>query len=249
MTKTKPQARHRRACRPVTPLTGLTENLQPVRSLAAVSVTGVALSVLSGGVAQADETSALDIAPKALPATATAAAPKAAVNPAVTASSSAKWSLAAAVEVEAEAPVEPEEVTVTAHDDSSEGADRSYERTALEANFAPPSTAGGAAGVAAQYIGVPYVWGGETPAGFDCSGLVKYVYAQLGYSLPHSSSGIAASGYVISAAEAQPGDIVYYPYGHVGIYVGNGQMIHATTPGRTVEQAPIFGSGYYFVRL
>ncbi|WP_426624942.1 C40 family peptidase [Leifsonia sp. McL0607] len=102
--------------------------------------------------------------------------------------------------------------------------------------------------VAQQYIGVPYVYGGATPAGFDCSGYVMYVYAQFGISLPHSVSGQAAMGKRISIQDAQPGDIVIMP-GHDGFYAGNGNIMDAPDSGRSISIRPIWTSDYYIVRL
>ena len=104
------------------------------------------------------------------------------------------------------------------------------------------------AAVAQQYQGVPYVFGGATPAGFDCSGFVSYVYAQFGIALPHSVSGIAASGTAIATEAALPGDIVTLP-GHNGIYLGNGMFIDAPDYGDVVRIRPIYDSGYYIVRI
>ncbi|MDO5049330.1 MAG: NlpC/P60 family protein [Actinomycetaceae bacterium] len=252
MAKNKVQARHRRACRPVTPLTELTDSLSPVRGVATVSVTGLALTVLGSGVATAAPESALELAPNALPA-AQPAQPIAQANPAVIAPSDIEWAAFDDVDVEIEI-IEEEPVVeeVVVEDRAAAVADRSYERESLtdiatEQVAVPGASAGGAVGIASQYIGVPYVWAGASPNGFDCSGLVQYVYAQLGYSLPHSTWGIAASGTSIPASAAQPGDIVYYG-GHVGIYAGNGMMIHAPQPGRSVEYASVYGAPSY-IRL
>lgn len=102
--------------------------------------------------------------------------------------------------------------------------------------------------VAKQYIGTPYVYGGATPAGFDCSGYVMYVYAQFGISLPHSVSGEAARGTRISINDAQPGDLIIMP-GHDGFYAGNGNIMDAPDTGRSISIRPIWTSDYYVVRL
>ena len=102
--------------------------------------------------------------------------------------------------------------------------------------------------VATQYIGTPYVYGGATPAGFDCSGFVMYVYAQFGISMPHSSAGQGAMGTRISEADAVPGDLVIMP-GHDGFYAGNGMILHAPYAGASVRVQPIWTSDYYIVRI
>lgn len=102
--------------------------------------------------------------------------------------------------------------------------------------------------VALQYQGVPYVYGGATPAGFDCSGFVMYVYAQFGISLPHSSTAQGAAGTRISLADAQPGDLVIMS-GHDGFYAGNGNILHAPYEGASVRVQPLWTSDYYIVRL
>ncbi|PPG39719.1 C40 family peptidase [Pseudoclavibacter sp. RFBA6] len=102
---------------------------------------------------------------------------------------------------------------------------------------------------ASQFIGVsPYVFGGATPDGFDCSGLVKYVFGLHGVDVAHGVSAQAAAGTRVS--DPQPGDLVIFPNFHVGIYAGNGQMIDAPTEGRMVELGGLdAGGSYYFVRL
>ncbi len=102
--------------------------------------------------------------------------------------------------------------------------------------------------VASQYQGVPYVFGGATPAGFDCSGFIMYVYAQFGISLPHSSVGQGAAGTRISIEDAVPGDLVIMP-GHDGFYAGNGNILHAPYTGQKVRIQPIWTSDYYIVRI
>jgi len=109
---------------------------------------------------------------------------------------------------------------------------------------APPNVHGGVVGVAMHYLGVPYVWGGASPRGFDCSGLVMYVYSQIGVSLPHSSYAQAAMGTPVSMSQLEPGDLVFFTgASHVGIYIGGGQFIHAPHTGDVVKISSL--SGYY----
>jgi peptidoglycan DL-endopeptidase CwlO len=99
-----------------------------------------------------------------------------------------------------------------------------------------------AAAIAARYLGVPYRWGGASPSGFDCSGLVMYVYAQLGISLPHYTVAQYHMGVAVSRSQLQPGDLVFFDgLGHVGIYIGQNQFIHAPHTGDVVKVSSITG--------
>jgi cell wall-associated NlpC family hydrolase len=110
------------------------------------------------------------------------------------------------------------------------------------ATVAPPSTHGGVVGIAMRYLGVPYRWGGASPSGFDCSGLVMYVYAQVGVSLPHSSYAQYGAGVPVSRDQLEPGDLVFFNgLGHVGIYIGGNQMIHAPHTGDVVKISSLTG--------
>jgi cell wall-associated NlpC family hydrolase len=109
---------------------------------------------------------------------------------------------------------------------------------------APPPTHSSVVSIAEQYLGVPYRWGGASPSGFDCSGLVMYVFAQVGVSLPHSSYAQYGMGSPVSRDQLQPGDLVFFDgLGHVGIYVGGGSFIHAPHTGDVVKISSI--SGWY----
>jgi len=93
-----------------------------------------------------------------------------------------------------------------------------------------------AASIALHYLGVPYRYGGASPSGFDCSGLVMYVYAQLGVSLPHNAAAQYGYGVPVSQDQLEPGDLVFFDgLGHVGIYIGGGQFIHAPHTGDVVK--------------
>ena len=105
------------------------------------------------------------------------------------------------------------------------------------------STAQAIVNAAYSQLGVPYVYGGTTPGvGLDCSGLVQYCHAVAGISLPRTSQAQGGCGVAVSSP--QPGDLVCYGT-HIGIYIGNGQMIHAPHTGDVVKIAAVYGSPWY----
>ncbi len=109
----------------------------------------------------------------------------------------------------------------------------------------PDSRYGGVVGIAMQYLGVPYRWGGADPSGFDCSGFLMYVYAKVGVSLPHNAAMQYGLGTAVSKAELQPGDLVFFDgLGHNGMYIGGGQFIHAPRTGDVVKISSLSDSWY-----
>lgn len=102
--------------------------------------------------------------------------------------------------------------------------------------------------IAKQYQGVPYRSGGSTPSGFDCSGFTKYVYAQIGVTLPRSSAAQRNAGTRVSRADAKPGDLIWSP-GHVGIYLGGNLQIDAPRPGKSIQVRSIWQSNPQFIRV
>lgn len=114
----------------------------------------------------------------------------------------------------------------------------------------PPVTSGytgqDIVNLAKKYLGVPYVWGGTTPSGFDCSGLVQYVYKEIGVYLPRVTYDQVNVGQTVSRNDLQPGDLIFFTsegnpsdIGHVGIYAGNNEFIHAPAPGSVVKYSSL----------
>lgn len=122
-------------------------------------------------------------------------------------------------------------------------ASRSGDSRALLEALPAPDTKRAAIAIqfALKQIGDRYVWGASGPDGWDCSGLTSTAWGKAGVSLPHSSSQQFSSGKQIPRSELAPGDLVYFysPISHVGLYLGNGKMVHAPNPSRSVEISPI----------
>jgi len=256
VTASAVRARHRSARRPVTPLTDFataaTGSLAQVgrRTAVVAASTGLMVSVVAvpagAATTSGDQAALPSVDTAALTASAKTALETA---PVVTAPADAAWTFEAPAAT-AVVP-EPEPVRVVERSVSRSTQRATVETAAVEATAAavPQSVAGNAVlEIAARYVGTPYVSGGTTPDGFDCSGFVSYVYAQLGISLPRTSSAIKAAGTVISAAEAQPGDLIWSP-GHISIYAGGDQQIDSPRPGKTVQFRSIWQSSPTYIRI
>lgn len=114
----------------------------------------------------------------------------------------------------------------------------------------PPNTSPGsrAAGIAAAQVGVPYRYGGSSPTGFDCSGLVYFSYGEIGRPVPRTTSGLWQSAAPVEKSQLQPGDIVFFridgKMSHVGMYLDDGQFVHAPASGRQVSVESLYSDFY-----
>ncbi|ACZ22974.1 cell wall-associated hydrolase, invasion-associated protein [Sanguibacter keddieii DSM 10542] len=162
--------------------------------------------------------------PEPEPVRAPAAASRTAERTSIATDTQTETEAAAPVEVAAEAPV--------------------------EAAAAVPASASGSAvlDIAGRYVGVPYVSGGASPDGFDCSGFTQYVFAQLGINLPRQSGAQAQAGTVVSREDAQPGDLIASP-GHIAIYAGGNSQIDAPRPGKSIQFREIWQTNPTFIRI
>ena len=131
--------------------------------------------------------------------------------------------------------------TATADAGSTDAAPAAVAEAPIDLPPTDGSIGAQAVSIAMQYLGVPYVWGGSSPGGFDCSGLTSYVYAQLGIGLSHYTGSQWNEGTRVPADQLLPGDLVFFhsDLHHMGMYIGNGQMIHAPQTGDVVKIAPL----------
>ena len=251
MTARTTGARHRAARRP---LAGLNQNAAVVGRRAAVVATagGILVSAFAttAHAAPVENSTATKLSTVDLGALTAQAREALQAAPVVTVAQDAQIqvetiSAETAVKVEA-APAPKTKVTTR-----KAATSRTSERSSSSVDVPAGAANSAAASIALRYVGVRYVVGGASPSGFDCSGLVSYVYAQLGIDLPHQSRGILDSPRTtqISASQARPGDLIWSP-GHISIYLGDGKQVEASRPqGWKVGVHSIWQSNPVYLRV
>ncbi len=260
--------RHRAAVRPTTPLSTFAAQLQAGVGTAGRRGAVIAASsglVVSLGVTAADAApigDAVEEKPRAAPTAEVVAPVVDEVEQQLTVAADVETVSVGAVTAQVVAPPPPPPpppppvVVAPTRAASTDRVSRSEQRTTTKAAAAPaPAVTGDLSSsranvmaVAARYVGTPYRYGGTTPSGFDCSGFVQYVFAQVGVSLPRTSSAQAGAAVRISRSEAQPGDLVFMP-GHIGIYAGGNLMYDSPTTGKSVSKREMWSSDFGFYRV
>lgn len=263
MSQRTAAGRYRADRRPVTPLTTLGQYVTgPAgrRAAAAAASTGIIFTMTAAGsIASPNTGSTVGKAPTVRPVD---SSDTVSTGPTVSVDEDVSWSFVSAASGSSATPPPPPPPPVvrTAPTQRTQAASRSRTRTpapepAAQSAPAPqassaPATGTGAAIVAEarKYVGTPYVHGGGSPGAFDCSGFTSYVFSKFGANLPRSSGAQRGAGRVVSAAEARPGDLVWWP-GHVGIYTGNGNHIAARNPGTPLYESKLFRGGATYIRV
>lgn len=255
MTTARPRGRYRAQVRPKTPLSVLSDavstNAGTVGRRSAVLAASSGLVVTMGLPAAGAAPVADAFTPEAPQGTTetverVSATVEAAPQVDVSVPADAPVSFAASTVSSATPPPPPPPVVEERETRTS----RSTERESVSTEQADASEEASASGssivaIAARYVGTPYVYGGTSPSGFDCSGFTQYVYRQAGISIPRTSGAQGTGGRRVSASEARPGDLVWSGEGHIGIYAGGDQMYDAPRTGkpvakRTIWYTPIF---------
>lgn len=248
MTDLNSAPRHRSSAKTATPLTDITDTFIAgsfgKRGVAVASATGMALTATVVGAAIADPL------PSVMPSAPSNdfVANLEATDSVTLVSLDVDWNPGDEVAATAAEPVVEEVVEEVV---PQQAASRDYERTDesyASGGYAPPASASGIAATALQYVGYPYVYGASGPNAFDCSGFVQYIYGLHGIGLPRISGDQGRAGTMIPASEAQPGDLVVWGESHIAIYLGDGMIVHASTPATGVKVSGLYGS-YYFSRI
>lgn len=250
MSKSTLRGRHASSAPARTPLTDLAKAVSSPavkRGALAAATSGFAVAIAATTANAAPEQTKTNIAPLAKEARNALM-----VTPEVSVSNEAAWASTAVAASSATPAVEEarpaeraasrtaERRALAERKDAEKKAAKKAAAQAAKPAPAPSASQGSIVGIARNYRGVRYVSGGSTPAGFDCSGFTQYVFAKAGYNIPRSSSAQLRAGQRVSAAEAKPGDLVWWP-GHVGIYTGNGNHIAARRPGTPLKEGSLKG--------
>lgn len=217
------------------------------RAAVAASTSGLVVSMLASPAAGA--TTDHPTLPVVDTASVTAAVERSlAVSAPVSVPTDAAWTFdVPAITVVADPPPPP---PPPAPEPPSRSAERATAPEQAAVGAPAPASANGSAivEIASRYVGVPYVWGGTTPDGFDCSGFTSYVYAQVGITLPRTSADQRYAGTVVPFDQAQPGDLIWSP-GHISIYAGGNLQVDAPVPGKTIQIREIWQSDPVFIRV
>ena len=235
--------RHRAQNRPTNPLGTATG-----RTTAVLAVSGGIVATLAGPASAASSSAPAPlVAPPAAPDTVAVAAP--AASPAVVAPSFGAVGFHSVAPKPKPAPkpvAAPAPAPAPVQRAATPQVSRGTARPAVSVSVSSPATS--VLGVAAQYAGVPYVWGGTTPSGFDCSGYTQYVFNKIGIHLPRTAEEQRAA--VTRVSTPQPGDLVFFgsPAYHVGIYAGGGMMWDAPHSGAVVSKRAIWTSAVTYGR-
>ncbi|MDO5646287.1 MAG: NlpC/P60 family protein [Dermabacter sp.] len=253
---------HRRPMRPVTPVTRASRGAAGVAIAATFVISGSSSALADGTTsadAKADASAATVITPAATPAVEIPAAnadTDAAFGAVVTQSATLKAKAPAPVARQAEATTAstststPASTSSTSAASSSSSNEQASTGATEQAASAPRSVVAGDSilATARNGIGSPYVMGGTSPSGWDCSGFVQWVYKQHGINLPRTDSAQAAYATRIPASEARPGDLVQKP-GHIGIYAGNGMFVDAGNSRVGTTERKIYSGNWSYYRV
>lgn len=261
MSQRNSGGRYRADRRPVTPLTtfgGYVTGPIGRRAAAAAASTGIIFTMTAAG-SIASPTGATPTVTKAPTIRTVDSSDTISGGPTVTVDKDVKWSFVSAASGTSATPPPPPPPPVVRTATANRGSAPSRsgvrqspqpQQQAPEQVSSAPASGIGAAIVAEarKYIGTPYRHGGASPGAFDCSGFTSYVFSKFGVSLPRSSGAQRGAGRIVSAAEARPGDLVWWP-GHVGIYTGNGNHIAARNPSTPLYESKLFRGGATYIRV